>query len=458
MDMETAFEQEGIGKLLLRLSVPGIIAQMVNLLYNIIDRIFLGRFVENGSLVLAGLGTVLPVTSIITAFTYLIGYGGGPLAAISLGKKDLKRAEKILGNCWQMMVILAVVLTVVGRIFGKNILSFMGADEAILPYAYRYFNIYVIGTVFVFASMGLSPFLITQGFNRIVMRNNCIGALLNIVLDFLFIYCFQMGIEGAAYATIISQAVSGGLNIAFLFGRETRLRIRCTSFSGKLIGQILVLGASTFFMGVTESLVQSIFYSQLGRYGNTLYISALAAVYSVQQMIFLPVQGISQGAQPIISYNYGAGNRERLQETIRTLLFVLLVYSVTATLLVECFPAFWIGIFLTDQDVVQIAARCLRFFVMGRVVMGVQFTCQETFRSVNFGKAAIYVAAVRKLVFMIPLAYLLPLALGAEGVFWAEGISDFISVANAGTLYLILRKRIMKSCEKNKAVVEENAA
>ena len=316
-DKNEMFESMPVGKLLLKLAIPSIVAQLVNLIYNMVDRIYLGHVEGMGASLLAGLGIAVPLINAISAFAHLMGNGGAPLAAIAMGKQDEQEANEILGHSFILLLIQSVILTIVFLIFGRELLTFVGADADTLPYAERYFRIYVLGTVFVQMALGLNPFLTTQGFNKISMRNTFIGARLNIILDPIFIFGFDMGIEGAALATIISQCLTAVLIIIFLVEKQSRLHIHFVKLRGTLIRQIVGLGFTSFFMGVTESMVQSVYYSQLLYYGNASYVAAMTIMYSLNQIIMLPLNGLGQGAQPIISYSYGAGNIERLKVAIK---------------------------------------------------------------------------------------------------------------------------------------------
>ena len=314
-DKNEMFESMPVGKLLLKLAIPSIVAQLVNLIYNMVDRIYLGHVEGMGASLLAGLGIAVPLINAISAFAHLMGNGGAPLAAIAMGKQDEQEANEILGHSFILLLIQSVILTIVFLIFGRELLTFVGADADTLPYAERYFRIYVLGTVFVQMALGLNPFLTTQGFNKISMRNTFIGARLNIILDPIFIFGFDMGIEGAALATIISQCLTAVLIIIFLVEKQSRLHIHFVKLRGTLIRQIVGLGFTSFFMGVTESMVQSVYYSQLLYYGNASYVAAMTIMYSLNQIIMLPLNGLGQGAQPIISYS--AGNIERLKVAIK---------------------------------------------------------------------------------------------------------------------------------------------
>ena len=452
MDNSEAFENQPVGRLLWKLAIPSIFAQTINLLYSVVDRIFLGKIPGVGTLVLAGLGITAPIITIITAFSFLVGNGGGPLAAIALGQKRKEDAEKILGNCVVMLVAISVILTGVLLVYGKTLLRFLGADQDTFPYANAYLRIYVLGTIFVMLSLGLNPFLITQGYNKISMRNTCIGAVTNLILDPILIYGFHMGIMGAAIATIISQGISAVLIIQFLLGKQKKLRLYLVKPEFKVMRKIAGLGVSTFFMNITEGLVQTVFYQQLLVYGNSSYVAAMSIMYSINQFIFMPINGIGQGAQPIISHSFGAGNAERLKKITRMLVGITVMVSVVAVTVIEWIPGALFGIFTSDEFVISIGIPGIRLFVLGRLVTGVQLGLQEMFRSIGYGKTAMYNAAVRKLVLIIPLAYILPRlwGLGTTGVFLAECASDILATINTIVVYLIMKKGIYHRVQINR--------
>jgi putative MATE family efflux protein len=442
-------ESESVGKLIMRLAIPSMVAQLINLFYNIVDRTFIGRMEGVGSTALAGLGIAVSLITLIEAFATLVGSGGAPLAAIAMGRKDDDEAQRILGNCWQMLTVLAVVLTVFFISFSTPLLKMIGADEETLPYASAYFKIYVLGTIFVMLSVGLNAFLVTQGFNKISMRNMCIGAVTNVVLDPVFIYGLHMGIQGAAVATVISQGISAFLIILFLTGDKTRLRIKRTRFQWRIIRRVVGLGFSSFFIFATEGLIQSVFYKQMTIYGNNDYVTAMSIMFSVNQMIVKMCQGMSEGAQPVISYNFGAGNKKRFRSAVRILVGASEMISVCLVVSIELFPRWFIGIFTTQPEIITLGAKCIRIYIVGRLVCGIQLGLQNTFRAIGYSKTAIYNAAVRKIVFIIPLALILPKLWGLRivGVFLAESVSDVLAVLNTVVTYLLLRKWIMKKLE-----------
>lgn len=450
------FEALSVEKLLVKLAIPSIIAQLVNLLYNVVDRIFIGRMEGIGSTALAGLGIAVTLITVIESFAMLIGNGGAPLAAIAMGRKDDKEAEEILGICWELLVGLAVILTLVFSVFSEQVLWMLGADEQTLPYASGYLKIYVLGTVFVMLSLGLNAFLVTQGFNKISMRNVCVGAIINIILDPILIYGFHMGIAGAAIATIISQGVSAFLILRFLLGKKTKLRIKPTKIRFTLVRKIIGLGISSFFMYLTEGLIQSVFYRQLLIYGNNDYVTVMSIMFSVNQIIVRLCQGISEGSQPIISYSYGAGNLVRFKKAVYLLVGVSEAIAITAVIFIQLMPQAFIRIFTTDTKIIELGAGCIRIYIAGRCVSGIQLGLQNMFRSIGYGKTAIYNAAMRKIVLIVPLAIILPglWGLGTTGVFLAESVSDVLAALNAVITYLILQKGIEIKIKKSHEMQE----
>lgn len=447
MEKQNDIENQPVSTLLWKLALPSILAQMVNMAYSIIDRMFLGRVENVGSNVLAGLGVTVPIITIITAFAHLIGSGGAPLAAIAMGKKSYRESEKILGNCFILLVMFSIILTIVFEWLGASMLSLVGADQTTLPYAKAYLNIYIFGTIFVMLSMGLTPFLITQGFNKVSMRNTLIGAILNIILDPVFIFGFHMGISGAALATVISQGVTAFLVIHFLMGRQTKLHLRMELLNMELIRRIFGLGISVFFMNITNSLVQTILYKQIGIFGNSKYVAALSIMITLDQFVFLPLAGLGEGAQPIISYSFGEGNLPRLKEAVRLLVVITDVLAIVGVFIVELFPHILFRIFTVDSDVIEIGVYGVRIFVAGRLVSGNQLALQEVFRSIGYSKAAMFNAMMRKLILLIPLALVLPTIgnLGCKGIYLAECLADIFAAITAIIVYLVLKSTIYRS-------------
>lgn len=415
-DDKSFLGREPIGKLLLRLAIPTVVAQLINMLYNIVDRIYIGHMPEDGQLALTGLGVCLPLILLVSAFAALIANGGAPRASIFMGKGDTESAERTLGNCFVTQIIISVVLTAVLLIFDEQFLWLFGASENTIGYAVDYMNIYAIGTIFVQLTLGMNAFITAQGFATTGMLSVLIGAVANIGLDPLFIYAFGMGVRGAALATIISQAASCAWVLFFLFGKKTVLKIRPKYFRLKagIILPGLALGFSTFVMQASESIILICFNSSLQNYGGDIAVGAMTVLSSVMQFAMLPLQGLGQGAQPIISYNYGAKNAERVKKAFRLLLTASLCYSVTLWALVMAVPQAFVMMFNTNEALVSYTIPALRIYLGALLLFGIQVACQMTFTSMGNALASVIVAVVRKFVLLLPLIYIMPLIFTAD--------------------------------------------
>lgn len=436
----------GIGRLLLKLSVPAITAQVVNVLYNMVDRMYIGRMENVGAAALTGMGVTMPIITLIAAFASLVGMGGAPLASIRLGAGDREGAEGILGNALSLLLILGAVLTAVFTLFCEPILLMFGASANTLGYAADYLRIYVMGTFFVMLTLGLNVFITSQGFARVSMTTVLIGAVLNIALDPLFIFGLDMGIRGAALATVLSQAVSCTWVLFFLCGKRTVLRLRpgCMALKASLCGRMLGLGLSPFIMQSTESLVQITLNTGLGRYGGDMYVGAMTIINSVMQLCHLPLTGLGQGGQPIISYNYGAGNMDRVRKAYRLLLVCALSFATGSLVVVELFPAFFVRLFNSDPALLEVTVWAMRIFMAGSFAMGAQFAIQQTFLAVGQARISIFIALLRKVILLIPLAILLPHVMENQvlGVFIAEPIADLTSATTASCLFAWMSRRL----------------
>lgn len=447
-----------IGKLLIRLAFPAIIAQLVNVLYNIVDRIFIGRM-SNGELAMAGVGVAFPLLMIISAFSALIGMGGAPLAAIKMGEKDNDGAEKIISNSFSTLVIIGVICTIVFLLFKEKLLWAFGASEATIGYAVEYLTIYLFGTVFVQIALGMNPFINTQGFAKMGMYTVIIGAIINIVLDPIFIFVFNLGVRGAALATILSQFVSAIWVLFFLFGKKSILKIRKEYLipDFKVLLPITALGVSPFIMQATESIVLISLNNQLLIYGADLAVGAMTIMSSIMQIVTLPLLGLSQGAQPIISYNFGAKNMKRVKRTFKFLLISCLVYTITMWALLMIFPEFFVGIFNKKPELVEITAWSMRIYFAGILIFGAQIACQQTFLALGQAKLSLIMALLRKIVLLVPLIFILP-ALVKEGnklaaVLFAEPISDIIAAITTVVVFTIFyRRTFTKDVEDNSKV------
>lgn len=430
---------EPLGKLIISMALPSVAAQLVNVIYNMVDRIYIGHIPGAGAQALTGLGISLPVILLIQAFSSLAGMGGAPQASIQLGRGDRERAEKILGNSVAMLAVFAVVLTAGFYLLKTPLLYLFGASDATIVYAQDYLNIYLAGTVFVMAYQGLNMFISCQGHARTAMISVLIGAVLNIGLDPLFIFALGMGIQGAALATIISQGVSAVWVVSFLLSRKTGLHIRRKNIrpDWKIIGAIAALGISPFVMQSTESLINIVLNSSLKNYGGDLYVGALTIMQSVLQLIVIPVQGFSQGVQPIISYNFGAGKIARVRKTFQTALSVIWVFGFVFTGTVMLFPGFFAGLFTSDPQLLCLTVTKMPLFLAGLLIFGIQMTCQSTFMGLGKAKISLFIALWRKVILLIPLALILPRFMGVDGVYWAEPLADGISAVTAGILFVL---------------------
>lgn len=438
-DTRTDLGTEKIGRLLVRLAIPTITAQIVNMLYNIVDRIYIGHIPGEGALALTGLGLCFPVLMLITAFSSLIGMGGAPQASIKMGQQDSEGAEKILGNCFTMLTVLAVVLTVIFRLNGKRLLFLFGASEDTIGYALDYLNIYILGTISVMFSLGLNAFITTQGFTKISMLTVVIGAAVNIVLDPIFIFGFDMGVQGAALATIIAQTVSGVWVLKFLLGKKTILRIKKENLriQGRVVFPVLALGLSPFIMTSTESLLNICFNTSLQKYGGDLAVGTMTILSSCMQVCSLPLQGLAQGAQPIVSYNFGARNLSRVKEAFR-LLFISAICASSVMWLIAVFaPAFFPSLFSSDAELIAYASWAIRIYLGMVFVMGAQMACQQTFVAIGEAKISLFLALFRKIIVLIPLIYLLPNFFVDKvfAVFLAEPVADTTAAITTTALF-----------------------
>ncbi len=436
-----------VGPLLLKLAIPTILAQLVNLLYNIVDRIYIGHMPVVGDIALTGVGLCFPVIYLISAFAALVGQGGAPRAAISMGRGDNDTAERILGTCFTSLVVVALLLTAAFQLWGEQLLWLFGASESTIVYSLPYMRIYAAGSLFVMLALGMNLFITTQGYTTFSMVTVVIGAALNIILDPIFIYGLKLGVQGAALATILSQAVSAVWATAFFLGKRTKLRLRIKYLlpSGKLLPPILALGLAPFVMQSTEALVNVVFNSSLQRYGGDTAVGAMTVASTIMQMFWLPGQGIGQGAQPIISYNYGAGNMERVRKAFTSMMVSSLVFITVCWAAVECFPAVFIRIFNNSPELLEIGTWALRVFLGTFFLMAIQMSIQQVFVSTGRAKNAVMVACIRKIVLLIPLVYILPLLFENKvfAVFLAEPVSDFLSVTFATILFCCTMWKIL---------------
>ena len=439
---------EPVGRLLFRLAVPTVVAGLVNMLYNIVDRIYIGHMPDDGTLALTGVGVCLPVILIVSAFACFVSSGGAPRASIFMGKGDKESAERTLGGCFTFQCVISVVLTVLLLIFGERLLILFGAGTETIGYAVDYMNIYVLGTIFVELTLGLNTFITAQGFAVFGMITVLIGAVTNILLDPLFIFAFGMGVRGAALATVISQMISCVWAIAFLCGKKTVLRLKKEYLrpSAKLLLPCIALGTATFIMQASESAISACFNSSLKLYGGDIAVGAMTILSSVMQFAMLPLQGIAQGAQPILSFNFGAKNMERVKKTFKCLLCVCLGYSVLLWGTVMLFPEVFAGIFTPDAELIEFTSRALRMYLAALFMFGIQIACQMTFVSIGNAVSSIIVAVTRKFVLLIPLIYILPRFISDKtaAVYLAEPTADFIAVTFTSILFFFQFRKALK--------------
>ena len=422
-----------VGKLLLNLALPTVTAQLINMLYNIVDRIYIGHIPKAGAMALTGVGVCMPLIMIVAAFAALVGNGGSPRASIAMGKGDNESAEKILGNCFTLQIVISVILTAVLLIWNRDFLMAFGASEDTIEYGVSYMNIYGVGTIFVQLTLGMNAFMTAHGFAKTGMLSVLIGAVANIVLDPIFIFGMNMGVRGAALATIISQSLSCVWVLHFLFGKKTFLRIQTKNLKlkGSIIFPCIALGSSVFVMQASESIISICFNSSLQGYGGDIAVGAMTILTSVMQFAMLPLQGLGQGAQPIISYNYGARNKKRVKSAYGLLLKVSLLYSVLLWAMVMLFPRAFAGLFTSDTALMDFTESALRIYVAALFIFGIQMACQMTFMSIGNAKASIIVAVMRKFVLLIPLIYLMPQIFTADktkAVYMAEPVADILAV------------------------------
>ena len=440
-----------VGKLLLSLAAPAIAAQIVNLLYNMVDRIYIGHILGTGALALTGLGVTLPVITLIAAFAALVGFGGAPRASIAMGKGDYDGAEKILGNCVVTLCIFSVILTVIFYAFAEPILYAFGASEDTIGYAVDYMRIYVLGTLFVQITTGLNTFITAQGFASTGMKTVLIGAGLNLVLDPVFIFGLGMGVKGAALATILSQAVSAVWVICFLSGKKTTLRIRVANLrlSPRIMAPVLALGVSPFIMQATESLLSVCFNTSLQKFGGDVAVGAMTILSSVMQAAMLPLQGMTQGMQPIVSFNYGANNLPRVKKAFLLTLGCCLAYSFLLWGAAMLFPQWLARIFTTDQRTIEYSTWAMRIYMAPACIFGAQIACQQTFVALGKAVHSLFLAVLRKVILLIPMIYILPNFFSNKvfAVFLAEPVSDTIAVCTTVTLFFATAWRLINKKE-----------
>lgn len=443
---------DNIGTLLLHLALPAILAQLINVLYNMVDRMYIGHIPDIGPNALTGVGVTMPVIMTISAFAALVSMGGAPRASISMGKGDNEQAEKILGNCTSMLVLIAVALTVIFLAFGRQILMTFGASEETIPYAWSYMQIYTCGTIFVQLALGLNAFINAQGYAKIGMMTVTIGAVCNIILDPILIFGLGMGVRGAALATVISQAVSCIWILKFLTSKKSflKIKVRNLKLDKNIVGACIALGLAPFIMQFTESALSISFNTNLLKYGGNTAVGAMTILASVMQFCMLPLQGLTQGAQPIISYNYGAGNIDRVKKAFHLLLRCSLLYAALLWSLCMFVPQIFVIIFTSDPQLTEFTTWAIRIYMAASLAFGVQITCQQTFIALGNAKTSVFLALLRKVILLIPLIFILPRFFSNQvmGVFIAEPIADIIAVSTTAILF----RREYKKLKAKKSV------
>ena len=435
--------------LVFKMALPAVAAQLVNLLYGVVDKIYIGHIVGVSGYALAGVGITTSIIILIAAFSQLVGAGGSPLASIQLGRGNRDEATRIMNNGFVMLVFFSVICTVLPYIFMDPILNFAGADPETLPYARDYLSIYLIGTTFVMISTGLNMFISGQGRSGIAMLSVIIGAVLNTALDPLFIFAFGLGVKGAALATVISQAVSAIWVLAFLFSKKAHMRLDFHAMRPRLsvMGKIAALGISPFVMASTESLVGFTLNGQLRLFGGTEHVAALAVMQSAMQIVSIPLGGFSQGTIPILSYNYGHGKNERVKECFKITFAFMFTFNLVGILLMILFPSF-VGRTVTDDAaVIAIVKQYMPIFLAGMTIFGLQRTCQNTFVALGQAKVSLFIALLRKVILLVPLAYILPELMGVVGVYSAEAIADATAATLCTLIFIFTFPKILKKNE-----------
>ena len=444
--------KEPLRKLFFTMAIPSVLAQLINVLYNIVDRIYIGHIKDIGSLALTGVGVTFPIIMVVSAFSAFAGQGGAPLASILLGAKDQEKAEKVLGSSTALLLVFSISLTLILQILKTPLLYAFGASDNVIGFAQDYIGLYLWGTIFVMLSLGLNTFISGQGNAKTAMFSVLIGAVTNIILDPIFIFVMNMGVKGAALATVISQAFSAIWVVNFLISKKSSLKIKRENLKldMQFVKKIGSLGCSPFIMQSTESLVLLTLNSGLQKYGGDLYVGSMSILISVLQLIFVPVSGIAQGVQPIISYNFGAGNRERVIKTFKALLIVCLVATMFMGGIAVLFPNFYVKMFTESEELMKLTSKMMPIFTLGMCIFGIQQSIQVTFLAMGQAKFSIFIALLRKVILLVPLAIILPRFLGVKGIYYAEPMADITSVVVASITFALNFKSILKQCGKRK--------
>ena len=442
-----------IGPLLKQLAIPTVTAQLINMLYNIVDRIYIGHIPNEGAAALTGLGICVPLIMIVSAFAAFAGSGGAPRSSIAMGRGDWEEAERILGSCFALQILISLLLTVFLLLFGRPLLMMFGASENTIDYAASYMRIYAMGTIFVQLTLGMNAFITAQGFTKVSMKSVMIGAVTNIILDPIFIYALDMGVAGAALATILAQGCSCVWVLSFLFGEKSSIKLKPANMrlDFEILGPCIALGLAMFIMNSSESVIFLCYNTSLLKYGGDIAVGAMTILMSVTQLAMLPLQGVGQGAQPIISYNYGAGNADRVRAAFKLLIKVNMTYAVCMWLFVQGFPQIFTTLFTNDAALAEFAKTALRVYFAVLFMFGIQISCQMTFGALGRAKESIMVAVMRKFVLMIPMIYLLPAILPVDktiAVYMAEPVSDFFAMSFTAVLFYFRFKKAMEELEK----------
>ncbi len=445
MTREERMATEPIGKLMASMTLPAILAQIINILYSIIDRIYIGHMEGVGANALTGVGVTFCITVFISAFSAFISNGAAPLAAIWLGKGDRERAEKILGNSVSFLVICTIVLMAFFYLLQKPLLYLFGASDATIGYATDYLSIYLIGTIFVELALGLNAFIICQSQPKTAMLSVLVGAVANIILDPIFIFGLHMGVKGAATATVISQGLSAVWVMRFLLGKKSSLKVKksCMKLEYGVMKSIFSLGISPFIMNATESFISIVLNHGLQAYGGDMHVGSLTIMQSMMQLFSAPINGFTQGMTPIVSYNYGAGNFERVKQLYKWLIGMCFGFRFLSTATMMLFPEFYAGFFTNETGLVTLVGQVMPVFMAGMLVFGIQNGIQPTFLALGQAKVSLFIAVLRKIILLIPLAIILPHFMGVMGVYYAEPVSDILSAVTATVLFMVNIKKIL---------------
>lgn len=448
---------EKLGKLILSMALPAVAAQLINVLYNIVDRIYIGHIAGEGQLALTGVGVTFPIIIVISAFASFAGMGGAPVASMALGKKEYKRAEKILGNCASLLFVFSVVLPVLFMVFKTPILYAFGASDSIIKYASDYITIYLCGTIFVQFALGLNTFISAQGNAKTAMLSVLIGAVINIILDPIFIFGLGLGVRGAAIATIISQAASAIWVVHFLLSEKSVIRIRKENlkFDKKIVLQIAAIGVSPFVMQSTESLVGITMNSGLQNYGGDIYVGTMSILTSVMQLIIIPVQGVSIGIQPILSYNFGAGKYDRVMGAFKRMIAICMTVTFVMSGIAMLAPGVFVTMFTSETALLEMTKKVMPIYFFGVTIFGAQMACQSMFQALGMAKTSVFVALLRKVILLIPLAIILPKFAGVMGIYYAEPIADIIAVVTTVTVFLLSYKKVLRNAGKD-GIINKN--